>query len=66
MFKHPTNVCLTYFQHMKFSLFLSFHFAKASTTAFIHAFYPDVFITDSSDTVKYLQEEMKKIGCRKD
>ena len=66
MFKHPSNVCLTYFQHMKFSLFLSAEFAKASFFALAHAVYPDIFITHSSDTIKYLQNEMDKIGCRKD
>ena len=41
MFQHPKNVCLTYFSHMKFSLFLSSEFAKASFFAFVHGIYPD-------------------------
>lgn len=65
MFKHPANVCLTYFQHMKFSLFLASEFGKASLFAVVHAIYPDAYITHSSDTIKYLNDEMKKIGCRK-
>ena len=65
MFKHPSEVCLTYFSHLKFSFFLSYEFAKASVGALIHGIYPDVLVTHSSDTIKFLNDEMKKIGCRK-
>lgn len=65
MFKHPTEVCLTYFSHLKFSFFLSYEFAKASIGAFIHGIYPDILVTHSSDTIKKVNNEMKKIGCRK-
>ena len=44
---------------------LSKEFAKASVGAFVHAIYPDVLITHSTDTINNLQKEMKKIGCRK-
>jgi len=65
MFKHPKNVCMSYFSHLKFSFFLSFEFAKASICAIIHGIYPDIFITHSSDTIHQLNTEMQKIGCRK-
>ena len=64
MFRHPKKVCMTYFSHMKFSLYLSYKFAIASFTAFVHAFLPDFFITSSSNTVNKVTKEMKKIGCR--
>ena len=65
MFKHPKNVCMSYFSHLKFSFFLSFEFAKASIYAIIHGIYPDIFVTHSSDTIYHLNTEMQKIGCRK-
>ena len=64
MFEHPKNVCMTYFTHFKFSMYLSYEFAKASIGAIIHAFHPDILVTHSSDTIARLQSEMKKIGCR--
>jgi len=64
MFIHPKNVCMTYFQHMKFSLNLSYRFFKGSIFAFIHAIYPDIYITYSSDLINDIQKDMKKIGCR--
>ena len=64
MFRHPKNVCLTYTQHLKFSMYLSFEFLKASACAFVHGLIPDLFVTHSSDTIFRLQNEMKKIGCR--
>ena len=45
MFKHPANVCMTYFSHFKFSMYLSQEFAKASVGAFIHAIHPDILVT---------------------
>ena len=64
MFEHPKNVCMTYFTHMNFSLYLSYNLFKGSICAFIHAFYPDILVTHSSDLVNTLQSDMKKIGCR--
>ena len=60
MFKHLKDVNMTYFEHMKFSLFLSFTFLKASFGAFVHAIYPDIFITSSTETLELLNIEMKK------
>ncbi len=65
MFKHPSKVCLSYFDHMKFSFHLSYQFSKASVFAFIHGIYPDIFITHSTDTIKKLTDDMKNIGCHK-
>ena len=64
MFKHPKNVCLTYTEHFKFSLYLSYTFAKGSVCALVHAVYPDVLVTHSSDMIKEVSKEMSKIGCR--
>lgn len=64
LFNHPKQVCMTYTEHMKFSLGLSLDFAKASGAAIIHAFFPDFFITNSSDTIKNIANKMEKVGCR--
>ena len=64
MFKHPTNVCMSYFKHMKFSFYLSRTFTKAAVCAVIHGIYPDILITHSSDTISKLSKEMEKIGCK--
>ena len=64
MFEHPKKVCMTYYTHFRFSMYLSYEFAKASIGAIVHGFYPDVLVTHSSDTLNRLQNEMKKIGCR--
>ncbi len=65
MFKHPSEVCMTYFSHLKFSLYLSKEFAKASICAIIHGIYPDVLVTHSTDTLNKLKKNMEDIGCRK-
>ena len=64
MFSHPSNVCMTYFQHMKLSLELSYLFFIGSIKAIIHAFIPDLFITSSTEIVSIAKEKMSKAGCR--
>ena len=64
-FKHPLEVGMTYFEHMFFSLSLSFKFAKASLLAFIHSFYPDVLITSSSDALETMTKQIKERTTRK-
>lgn len=63
---HPASVCMTYFQHFCFSMMLCRKFAIGSMKAFVHAVYPAVYITSSSDLIEDVKEDMKKVGCRKD
>ena len=65
MINHLSDVCMDYKTHFCFSMYLSYEFDKASVCAFIHAIAPDLFITFSSDTIKELEKEMKKVGCKK-
>ena len=57
---HPRENGVTYLQHMMISLNLCQTFAIASVQAFVHAVFPFVFQTTSSDTIKYLDDFMKK------
>ena len=58
-FKHPAQVNMTYIEHFKLSLHLSNILFKGSVKAFIHAIYPDIFITSTSDTSKLLDRKLK-------
>ena len=64
MFEHPTNVCMSYLQHMKLSLELSSIFFIGSLKAIVHAFIQDIYITSSTDTVRFAKDKMSKAGCR--
>ena len=64
LFSHPSEVCMSYWTHFTFSLYLAREFFIASLCAMAHAVHPDSFVTHSSDTLFRLQREMKKIGCR--
>lgn len=63
-FTHPISVCMSYWQHFHFSFGLGMKFAVGSIQAFIHAIYPDAFITSSSDLIEKIQTEMKEAGCK--
>lgn len=54
--EHPTNVGMTYNEHMKFSFNLSFIFLKASYQAFIHGLFPEIYITGSTDSSKKVSD----------
>ena len=63
-FTHPQEVCMSYFEHMKLSLYFTLLFSKAAVLALIHAFFPDTFITSTSDTHKKIEKILKESGCR--
>ena len=63
-FSHPSQVCMTYFEHARLSAGLGILFAVASFKAFVHALIPDIFIKSSSTTVTDAAERLKKAGCR--
>jgi hypothetical protein len=67
-FKHLVDVNMSYTEHMFLSLKLSARMAWGSFTAFVHALYPDLFITSTSSTCEYLQNELqnRKIKHKKD
>lgn len=64
VFSHPSNVCMTYWEHFCFSISLSWKFAGASIGAFIHALVPPLFLTHSGDTIRDMTAIMKSVGCR--
>ena len=66
MFNHPREVCMTYWEHLSFSMHLSYDFAKASIGAFVHALLPPLFLTHSTDTIQIITEELRTSGCRKE
>ena len=64
-FRHPNNVCMTYFQHMSLSLGFSKKLFVGSLQAYIHAIIPSLYITSTSDLLKDIDDEMKNKGCHK-
>ncbi|MAZ55181.1 MAG: hypothetical protein CMP55_05200 [Flavobacteriales bacterium] len=66
LFQHPKQVCMTYFSHFWFSMSLSLKLAIGSIKAFIHAIYPDKYITSSSDVTKEIMEDIESSGCKTD
>ena len=63
-FQHPQAVCMSYLSHCMFSLKLAKYFAVGSMKAIIHAFFPSLFITSSSDLLITMKGEMDQLGCR--
>lgn len=49
--KHPEEVGMTYRQHMRFALMLARKTFAASLASVVHAFFPFLFTTTTSNTV---------------
>ena len=64
-FQHPQSVCMSYLDHCMFSLKLARYLAVGSMKAVIHAFFPSLYITSSTDLLVTMKEDMSKIGCHK-
>jgi len=64
-FSHPNSVCMSYYTHFCFSMNLSRKLFIGSIQAFIHAIFPNVFITSSSDLLKDMQDDFDSVGCDK-
>ena len=64
MFNHPKNVCMSYCEHFLLSMSFAKIFAIASMKAFLHAIYPDIYITSTSDAINDIQKILKSKGCR--
>jgi len=62
-FQHPQSVCMSYLDHCMFSLKLARYFAVGSMKAVVHAFFPSLYITSSTDLLVTMKEDMSKIGC---
>lgn len=63
LFNHPNKVCMTYFEHMKLSLYFTTVLWIGSIKAFIHAFLPDTYITSTSDLCHHLHKTLQSAGC---
>lgn len=66
LFQHPSNVCMNYFKHLTFSAEMAFILGIGSIKAIIHAIYPDVYITSTSDTINHISKRLSESGCRKE
>jgi hypothetical protein len=59
VFHHPRAVGMTYGEHVRFSIWLAWQFAVASAQAIVHAIYPDVYITSSTDAASRIAQRIR-------
>jgi hypothetical protein len=52
---HPNEVRMTYLQHTRFALMLSWQTLTCAVGSLIHAFFPFLFVTHTSTTIRKLQ-----------
>jgi hypothetical protein len=57
--RHPSAVGETYIEHMGNALKFSFTFLQLAVIAYIHAFFPFIFVNTGSEKVKELNKLMQ-------
>ena len=63
--KHPNSNGMGYFKHMYYSLKFAVMLFIASIKAVLHALFPFLFSTSTSDVIRDIDNIQKKIGCKK-
>ena len=62
---HPNKNCMTYYEHLCFSLNFSKIMFIGCIQSFIHAFLPDYYKTSTTDKTNKIQTLLKNGGCNK-
>ncbi len=57
-FKHLQNNNISYFYHMKNSLYYSFQSLKAGVIFAVHSIYPDIFQYTGSEVISKLNQQI--------
>lgn len=63
--KHPNSNGMGYFKHMYYSLKFAVMLFIASIKALLHALFPFLFSTSTSDVIRDINKIQKQIGCKK-
>ena len=64
IFKHPKDVCMNYFEHMKFAMNISLRLFVGSVQSFVHAIIPDMFVDSTSELINTIDYMLKNSGCK--
>ena len=64
-FSHPNSVCMSYYNHFFVSINYSKIFLFAGIKALIHAFFPNIFITSTTDCKNNIDKLLKDNNCIK-
>lgn len=64
-FSHPNSVCMSYYNHFFVSINYSKIFLFAGIKALIHAFFPNIFITSTTDCKNKIDKLLKDNNCIK-
>ena len=64
-FTHPNQVCMSYITHFKFAMSLSQKLLIGSIESFIHAFFPNLYQTSTSDLIVEIKKDLENNGCEK-
>lgn len=62
--KHPNSLGLTYYEHMKGSFNYSYLLFVGSIKASVHAIFPFLYETSTSDTIENIEKELSATVSR--
>ena len=60
---HLSNVCMTYWVHMRFSLWIARRLAFGAVRAFVHAVFPPLYSKETTKLLVDLKQAIASSGC---
>ena len=63
LWKHPREVCMSYWQHFRLSMEFARRFLVAAVCAVFHAILPCLFKVHTSDTIRWANHRIRTAGC---
>ena len=61
---HPQSVCMSYMEHLRFSGMLAGRMCIGGIKALIHAIFPQMYITSSTELIRDLDQKLTEAGCK--
>ncbi len=58
MSSHLKEINETYFEHLRFAMWMGVRMVFAGVACILHSIMPEILITTASDTIKTLNQEM--------
>ena len=62
---HPKKVCMNYISHFKFSSSISYLLLLGCVKSFIHAIFPEIYKTNTTELIEEINYKLDTSGCRK-
>jgi len=62
--KHPRSVCMSYYSHCSFALYMARLHGYGTYVSIVHAFLPWMYSTTVTELNELIKQKLEENGCR--